>query len=253
MDFDQRCAEIVRQTELLAAAVEGADRATRIASCPDWNLGQLLNHIGTGHRWAEETVRTRADHPLPDEELRQPVDVPRPATWLADGARMLAATLREAGPDAQVFTPIPDGEPRAAFYARRFMNETTVHRADATMAAGGKFTVTPEVAHDALEEWLELGSLPAMLEYFPERRELLAPGRTIHLSPTDHAASWTVDLTGEVLGWHPGPPAGTATVTVAAPLADLLLMIYGRLPAETAQRSGDTEFLDRWLSLVSFG
>lgn len=252
MDFHERCAEIVRQTELLAATVEGADRTARVAACPEWNLGQLLDHVSTGHRWAEETVRTRADHWLPEDRLQNPVDTPRPASWLVDGATALVTTLREAGPDAKVFTPVPNGPPRAAFYARRFMNETLIHRADATFAAGGEFTVTPEVAHDAMEEWLELGELAQVLEQVPERRELLGPGRTIHLAPTDHPASWTVDLTGDHPAWRPGAPAHAA-VTAAAPLGDLLLMVYGRLPSDVADRTGDTVYLDRWLSLVGFG
>ncbi|MEV0071711.1 MULTISPECIES: maleylpyruvate isomerase family mycothiol-dependent enzyme [unclassified Amycolatopsis] len=252
MDFERRAAEIVAQTELLQATAKGADLATRIAACPDWSLGQLLNHVGAGHRYAEGIVRTRASEAPADDYLRNPGHEVRPGSWLTDGARALATTLREAGPDAEVWTPVPAGAPRAAFYARRFLHETAMHRADVTLALGRSFTLDGDVAHDILDEWLELGSLPVMFDYFPERRALQGPGHTIHLAPTDHAASWTVDLTGDLPAWHPGT-VGNPAVTVEAPLTDLLLIIYARVPATTAKLTGDTEFLGTWLSLVSFG
>jgi hypothetical protein len=195
---------------------------------------------------------------LPDYELRHLDSTTPPPSWLPDGARELADTLRTAGPDAQLVTPVPAGPPRAAFYARRFMNETALHRADATLAVGAEFTLDHDVAVDAMEEWLELGSLPVMLDYFPERRALLGEGRTIHLSPTDDQTDgaknegWTIDLTGDLLAWHQGKPA-KPTVTIKAPTTDLLLISYGRRPAKTAELTGDTEFLDFYLSQVSFG
>ena len=299
MDFAGQCAEIVQQTKLLAAAIDGADRTARVAACPDWNLAQLLDHVRSGHRWAEKIVRTRADHWLPDPALHHPNDTPPSAAELIAGATTLAATLLDAGPDALVFTPVPAGPPRAAFYARRFMNETTIHRADATLAAGKDFTVSPNVTHDAMAEWLTLGSLTHSLA--PGHRALLGPGRTIHLSPTDHDTSWTVDLTGEALSWHPGPPSAApstptsdstpsakpsappttattlsatttgdptpsakpspphttptppSTATLSGSLTDLLLIVYRRLPVDTVRLTGDTAFLDRWLSTVGFG
>jgi hypothetical protein len=52
--------------------------------------------------------------------------------------------------------PVPGGTTK--FYARRFAHETVIHRADATFAVGAQFTVDQEVAFDALDEWIELGS-----------------------------------------------------------------------------------------------
>lgn len=252
MDFERRVAGIVEQTALLRAAADGADRATRIAACPDWSLGQLLNHVGAGHRYAEEIVRTRNPEAPSDDYLRNPGDEVRPGEWLTAGAARLAATLRVAGPDAVVFTPVPAGPPRAAFHARRFLHETAMHRADVVLALGLPFELDAETAQDTMEEWLELGSLPVMLEYFPERRVLQGPGRSVHLAPTDHDGAWTVDLSGDLPTWRRGPVERPA-VTVEAPLTDLLLIIYGRAPASTANVVGDEDFLDRWLSLISFG
>ena len=78
------------------------------------------------------------------------------AEWLAEGAARLAATLREAGPDAPVWTPVPRSPATPTFYARRMAHETAIHRADATPAVGVGYELAGDVAADALDEWLEL-------------------------------------------------------------------------------------------------
>ncbi|MEV6371424.1 maleylpyruvate isomerase family mycothiol-dependent enzyme [Micromonospora musae] len=261
MGFDGWCDEILTQTRLLAAHLPGTDLRTPVPSCPGWTVGQLVRHVGAGHRWAEETVRTKAASPLPDTELRElsgHVDGD-PATlgpWLAEGAARLTEALRTTGPQTEVWTPIP-GRTDAAFYARRFAHETLVHRADAALALGVPFTADQEVAADALDEWMELDTLPVMLEIKPERRELLGPGRTLHLHAVDTApdlaAEWLVDLTGEVVTWRRAHEK--AAVAVRGPLIELLLTVYGRRPLGdgTVQVIGDRELLESWLAKVSFG
>jgi uncharacterized protein (TIGR03083 family) len=260
LDYDRYCAEIVEQTEALCSAMAGADLTTEVPSCPDWNVGQLLRHVGGVQRWAEETIRTRAVGPVPDEHYRDvsaythedPAEV---GPWLTEGARRLADTLREAGPGVRVWTPVPDGA--TDFYARRFTHETLVHRADAMLAVGAGFTAGPDIAIDAFDEWMELGSLPTHFEVHPWMRELLGPGRTLHFHATDTepeaAAEWVVDLTGEVITWRRAHEK--AAVAVRAPLTDLLLTVYRRLPVdrEAVEVLGDRELLDFWLERVSFG
>src|SRR6266540_1101317 len=111
MDFDRHCAEIVTQTELLAATIAGADLRTPVPSCPDWTLGMLLRHIGSGHRWAEDIVRTRTEASIHPDELRKLVgddSGEAPVEWLVEGAHLIAETLRAAGPDQEVWTPFDD-------------------------------------------------------------------------------------------------------------------------------------------------
>ena len=112
--------------------------------------------------------------------------------WLAEGAAQLAAALREAGPGTPVWTPIASGT--TDFHARRFTHETLIHRADAALAVGAGYQADPDVAADAIDEWLYLSSHPIHLEYHPEVRELLGPGRTLHFHATDTppeaAAEW---------------------------------------------------------------
>jgi uncharacterized protein (TIGR03083 family) len=260
LSYDRYCGEIVAQTDLLRSRIEGADLTAPVPSCPGWNLGQLLRHLGGAHRWAETIVRTRATQPLPDDHFRDlsgytDEDPAVLGPWLAEGAAQLADTLRGAGPDAEMWTAVP-GE-TAMFWARRFAHETLIHRADATLALGAEFTVDEEVALDALDEWMELGSLPQMFEFHPEQRELLGPGRTLHFHATDTApeaaAEWLIDLTGDAIVWRRAHEK--AAVAVRGPLTGLLLVVYRRGPArsEGIEVLGDSQLLNFWLERVSFG
>ena len=250
MDFDRHCAEIVTQTELLTSGLRTADLRASVPPCPGWSLGNLVRHIGGGHRWAEEIVRTRATEFRPDDQVRKldgDDSADLPAAWLLDGASRLAATLRAAGPDAALWTPFEYAT--TAFWARRFAHETLVHRADATLAAGVGFEVSPEMALDAIDEWVELDVNPAHFDLTPDKRDVLGPGRTVALEAPE--AAWFIDLTGEVITWRRGP--GEAAVTVRGSLTELLLMIYRRRSAAGLDVRGDEGLLRHWLGHVAFG
>ena len=250
MDFERHCTEIVTQTERLVADVAGADLRRPVPSCPGWTLGMLLRHIGGGHRWAAETVRVRPDDWLDDAILRKVEGDDTggvPAEWLLAGAHELADTLRDAGPDLEIFAPFDYD--RTAFWARRFANETVMHRADACLAAGVPFVVDPTMAVESIDEWMELDVHPLHFELTPEKREVLGPGRTIALQAPEGA--WFVDLTGDVITWRRG--AAEAAVTVQGTVTDLLLLIYGRIAPEAVEVTGDTALLDLWLRRSTFG
>jgi uncharacterized protein (TIGR03083 family) len=255
MDFTSRCTGIVTQTELLTTGVKGADLRARVPSCPDWTLGMLLRHIGGGHRWAEETVRTRATGFLPDDQLRK-LDADDsgevPVDWLLEGAHRFADTLLAAGPGRKVWTPL-ELHGTTSFWARRFANETLIHRADATLAAGTEFLVAEEAALDAVDEWMELDALPQHFEYNPKKRDLLGPGRSLSFEATDADAAWFVDLTGNVI--VSSRAHEKAAVTVRASLTDLLLAIYLRksVHSDGIEISGDKDLLEFWLGYISFG
>jgi len=259
LSYDRYCDEIAAQTGLLTSTIAGADLTVPVPSCPGWNAGQLLRHLGGGHRWAAEIVRARAARELP-EDFRDlsaftGEDPALVGPWLAEGAERLAETLREAGPGTPMWTPVPGGT--TDFYARRFTHETLIHRADATLAICAEYKADTDVALDAIDEWMELGSLPMHFEVHPQMRDLLGPGRTLHFHATDTepqaAAEWVVDLTGDAITWRRAHEK--AAVAVRAPLTDLLLLIYKRRPAsgENIEIFGDADLLGFWLERVSFG
>lgn len=260
VSYDRYCSEIVAQTALLARVIEGADLTMPVPSCPGWNVGQLLRHLGGGQRWAAEIVRTEAAQPPSDAYFRDlsayaNEDPTVLAPWLTESAALLAGTLRDAGPGATMWTPLPGRT--AHFYARRFTHETVIHRADAVLAVGVEYALGDEIALDAVDEWMELGSLPMHLDVNPRIRELLGPGRTVHLHATDMppeaAAEWLIDLTGDTITWRRA--RADAAVSVGGPLTDLLLVLYKRLPVRSdgIEIAGDAALLDFWLERVDFG
>jgi uncharacterized protein (TIGR03083 family) len=258
LTFERHCAEIVAQTDALRAYITPCADLTRpVPTCPGWNVSQLIRHVDGGHRWAAELVGTAAAEPTSDVQLRNlsgylDEDPASLDSALADGAAQLAAVLRTAGPDAQMWTPVSDGT--AAFYARRFTHETAVHRADAALALGADYALDGDVAVDAVDEWLELGSLPMHFNVHPWMRELLGPDRTIGLRATDVAdGDWLVDLNGDAIAWRRGAEAATAVVS--GPVTDLLLLIYRRRPAvgDGINIAGDAGLVHFWLERVAFG
>src|SRR5918995_1613610 len=122
----------------------------------------------------------------------------------------------------------------AAAWARRAANDVLVHRADAAGTVGAAFPVEPDLAADAIDEFLDLLSNPqvAGAEADPD-----GPGAagTVHLHATDTgpevASEWLVELGSPTFTWRHAHDK--ATVAVRGPIADVLLVAYRRLPPDT--------------------
>ncbi|WP_031467015.1 maleylpyruvate isomerase family mycothiol-dependent enzyme [Sciscionella sediminilitoris] len=258
MEFIEHCAQIGAQTERVRAALHGADPTVPVPSCPGWNLGQLIRHLGGAHRWVEATVRTRAREPLPEEDFafrdltafaHEDPSVLGP--WLTEGAERLTGTLLAAGPESPVWVPIP-GVPRtAAFFARRMAFETLIHGADALLALGQPVTIEPDIAAGALAEWLESITYPFQLERSPELRALLGNRHAVQLRASDTGGRWYIELGAERITVREGD--GPASVGLHGPITELLLALYRRRPIECVEVRGDQAFPERWLDLLAFG
>ncbi|GGX12294.1 maleylpyruvate isomerase family mycothiol-dependent enzyme [Streptomyces chryseus] len=251
------CDEIERQTDLLRAVLIDADLGAKVPSCPEWTLGHLARHVGGAHRWAEAIVRTKASEAVPEDQvpgITGPGDAEPAAldTWLEEGARKLADTLRAAGPQAKVWSWSADR--RAGFWARRMTHETVVHRADAALTAGIVFEVEPEVAADTVDEWLEIVAWRQSTGADEQAKELRGAGRTLHLHATDVPdAEWLIEFGEDGFTWRHAHER--ATVALRGPLADVLRVFHRRLPADSdrVEVLGDAQLLDFWLERATFG
>jgi uncharacterized protein (TIGR03083 family) len=260
---DRYCDAIELEVRRLRDVVtSGADLSATVPTCPDWSLERLVRHTGGALRWVELIVRTRARENVHDEQvplLEGPAAEGDPAAldaWLAETGEMLVAALREAGPDTKVWAWA--GDLSSGFWARRMTHELVIHRADATLAAGLPYEVAPDVAADAIDEWL------GIIEFVQRTRphdaaaaELRGPGRSIRLHATDTPpeldAEWVVELTEEGVVWRRDHEK--ATVALRGPLTDILLAFYRRLPLDDGRLEvlGERELLDFWLERATFG
>ncbi|MFM9367838.1 maleylpyruvate isomerase family mycothiol-dependent enzyme [Streptomyces sp. Da 82-17] len=240
-DLETYCTTLTEQTDLLSTHTRTADESLPVPTCPGWTLADLLRHVGDTYAWAERLVRTRAAGP---EHLTAGQTAPVTAAHLA-------ATLRAAGPDTELWSPAPPHSP--LFWARRMAVEATVHRYDADRALGIPYELDPATALIGLGEWVEMSTLPQAFPSADARRALLGPGRTIHLHATDTpdaAGEWLIDLTGEHGDDIPVRHAHEkAAVAVRAPAAELLLLMYGRrtLADDGVESFGDTALFEEWL------
>lgn len=230
---------ITREASAMAAAVDAA-RHRPVAACPGWDVADLAVHMGHVYRWCEEIVRTRATT-RPTQRWTCAVDDPGLGQWLLEGAASVSATLSDTDPDTAVWTMGPP--PTARFWSRRQAVESLVHRWDMETAAGGTPQMDAELATEGVGEMLEM-----FLPRVRRRSGVVGSGETIHLHRTDGPGEWFVRFAPEeveVTAEH-----AKADVALRGPAADLLLVLWRRLPPDTVQLFGDRAVIDRWEELV---
>jgi uncharacterized protein (TIGR03083 family) len=248
-------AQIEASTAAIAALVDGGDLTLPIPTCPEWTLRQLAIHVGRAHRWAAAITSTRSAEIIPFRSLadgRFPDDPAARARWLTAGAQRAVEAFAEAGED-QVWAfnnLVP-----ASFWARRMCHETLVHAADAQLAAGAGPDIAPQVAADAIDEWLTV--ISALADGGPDPRGgALAEGRVLHVHATDDgldgAGEWLISHGPDGVAVTPGHGKGDAALT--GPAATLLLVLLRRVPPGNRAVTifGDPAVVTRWLAGMSF-
>ncbi|MDT9687652.1 maleylpyruvate isomerase family mycothiol-dependent enzyme [Streptomyces sp. P9(2023)] len=248
---ERYCDEVEDHVRRFVATVRDADPATLVPTCPGWTLADLVRHHGTSHRWMDHLVRTKATARVRsgDVELDLP-DAPEayPA-WLERSAAAALETLRAADPDAPMWSLGPD--PHVRFFPRRLLHEAVVHLADAELALGLTPRVEPATAADGIDEFLE--NLPYVAWVAEPVAQLDLDGARLRLSALDTGVTWTLAFGGGGFTWQ-RRAEGPASTTVEASTGDLLLLLYGRVPADDPRYTltGDLALLDDWCAATAF-
>lgn len=249
MDY---AAAFLKENRAFSELFRDVDDATPVPTCPGWGLKQLLRHVGRGDRWAAQIVRDRLDTYLDPRSVEGGKPPPDPAdaiSWLQGGAQRLVDAVELSGVETPVWTFL--GTRPANWWVRRRLHEVAVHRADAAIALGRKFTLEPDIAADAITEWLERVAIQAGSdgEALP-----LEEGNTIHLHATDSGATseWTIGAAGGRIGFS--HEHGKGTVALRGSATELLLALVRRVPVgDTAvEVFGDDSVWSRWLEHTAF-
>lgn len=238
MDF---AAEFVDQNQGFVDVVLGADPATPVTTCPGWTLKQLFRHVGRGHRWAAQIIIDGTDvDPARVPNGKPPDDDDGARQWLLDGGQMLVDAAAVAGSGATAWTFIGPQPP--SWWVRRRLHEALVHRADAAIAVGADFVPRPELAADAISEWLDIALA----------RGVNLDGKSVHLHAHDEGlgerGEWTI-ADGSWSHAH-----GKGDVALRGPASDLLLATTRRVDiADTAVETiGDESVWRTWLDRTPF-
>lgn len=240
---------LATEGELFIAAAEQAGPDAEVPSCPGWRVRDLVTHQGHVHRWAtgflagplRERVPMGTD-PVPDGEL---------SGWLREGHRKLLTTLRGAPEDLECFTFLQGSPTARAFWARRQTHETTVHRADAELAAGkGPSGLTPIAAQAAADG---VDELVTGFHARPRSRVRSTEPRTLRLRFTDLPdTAWTLRITGEPLQAVRGA-AGPYDCEVSGTAEQLYLALWNRRELSGLPTEGDASLTRLWEETAGIG
>ncbi|MBO0866343.1 MAG: maleylpyruvate isomerase family mycothiol-dependent enzyme [Mycobacterium sp.] len=251
MDY---AAALFEQNRAFGDVIRSGDPSTPVPTCPDWTLQHLFRHVGRGDRWAAQIITDRADHfldPRTVEGGKPPPDPDDAILWLHAGPRRLIDAVEQAGLETPVWTFL--GTRPAYWWVRRRLHEATVHRADAALALGIEYTLAPELAADAISEWLERVAAE------PERDGTAPPlddGNTVHLHATDPglgvAGEWTIRADAGRITWSHDHGKGTVALRGAA--TDLLLAVVRRVAVADTDIAmfGDAAVWQKWLDHTPF-
>jgi uncharacterized protein (TIGR03083 family) len=234
MDHDRLLGSLRRDGAALLTAVRAAGPDAPVPMCPGWTAADLAWHIGEVHEFWGTIVADRLD--TPDAYVQSP----RPETFDATvtfaestGAALLDA-LQSTDPETPVWTWASDKS--AGFVLRRMAHETAVHRLDAERAAGREHTIDADLAADGIDEflceflvWVDAGAAPL--------------AGSVHLHCTDVAGEWLVR--GDDDGVTVTREHAKGDAAMRGPAADLLLVLWRRLPLDAVEVIGDRATAER--------
>lgn len=246
MDHLAACEALEDEVGRFADILRNVPMQAPVPSCPDWTITDLVFHLGTIHRWVEHLVRVRASARMPSSEMGLSAG-PADDAWIREGGNVLASTLRSTDPATPMWTWGADHH--VAFWSRRQLHETLVHRVDLEIAVGADSRVDPTIAADAIEEFLT--NLAPAATFSPNVRLLRGNGERLAVRATDTDAAWTILLTPAGFSVSAGCNGSVpAAVSLSGPALPLLLVLYRRQPlsTETITIEGDRQVADLWLA-----
>jgi uncharacterized protein (TIGR03083 family) len=244
METQQYLDQLAQNSERLADAAAAAGTGADVPTCPGWTVTDVLGHCVRGDAWArtiveqgragstERVLPTDTDPSLQGDAL---------IAAFREGARSLVDALGSVTPDTPVWT-FSSANRTASFWQRRRSQETSVHRYDTEVAAGTPSPLDASLAVDGIDEFLTV-FLPRLADNFGDVGDA-----TVHLHCTDVEGEWLVARRdGEVTVT---PEHAKGDVAARGSASDLLLFLWGRVPADALEVFGDPDLLGRFRQAI---
>lgn len=213
-----------------------------VKTCGDWTMRELLAHVGRVYRRAATAVEERATTEV--KWQAPPDDLSDVAEYLADALDDLVAALSGSDPDTPVWNWSEDNQ-TAQFWARRMAHESSVHRYDAQRALDLAQPVDADLAHDGLDELIDLIVPRVIVRDSPQ-----LPTGIFVFGATDDASQWCIRLEGDKI--ERLDITKEPDVTVQGTASALLLAAYGRVKWSSLEIVGDESLLDEWTAALRF-
>lgn len=229
------------------AASDERGLARAVPSCPDWTLLDLTHHLGSVYRWVRSHV-SRGVTSRPEKiraQIQEQSDLPGgvPAIqWWADEYNALLTLLDALDQQMPAWNWAPQAK-QVGFWHRRMAHETAVHRWDAQMAIGGVEPIEAKLAVDGVAEVLD-SWLPAGRRQGPRDRS-----GVVQLAATDVEHQWFLRLRGEGVALLDTDTLldtddHHTRVLARGTASDLQLALFGRVPFDVLEITGDTALLE---------
>lgn len=208
----------------ISRTIRTCDLATPISHLRRWKIRDVVAHLGGVHRWATRLVTTRStDGP---SFTKSKLNGSELCDWFDAGAHELLEALGAADREEACPNFSPGSANTIAWWLRRQMHETAVHRWDIERALDSTTAIDPNVAADGIDEFLDV------FVRTRGKQTLIAP---LRLSSTHPPRSWTLTLARK-----PGridvdlDDVVDPSSKLAGLPEDLLLWLWGRLSFEQA-------------------
>lgn len=222
---------IATESQRFIDAINAAEPDAPVPSCPDWNVADLLWHLGeVQHFWAA-IVGGRLLEPDTYEEPVRPDSMAGLHHFFQQSHTDLYNALDSTGDDVAAWSWFGANQ-TVGFTRRRQAHEALVHRYDAELSSGHISATDPTLATDGILEILEwfFGGAPGWADVTPT-------GPIGRIATTDTGAGWLV----QIQRWS-GTSPDTGTTYDDEPV---LTILDGGDPS--FRISGDATTLHQWI------
>jgi uncharacterized protein (TIGR03083 family) len=226
-----------------AAQVSGFNAP--VASCPGWNVGDLVFHVGKVQRWFHYMLETNGADPKGSLRAAKPETDASMVDWFCEGAEVIENYLAGVSDTEPVWSFT--GGDAGRWAKRRQAQELLVHRFDAELAGGPVSAADATMCADGVDELLAI--------FVPRLKDKAQLTGTIHFHCTDTDGEWM--LTPQETGIEVTREHGKGDVALRAPAHVLLQVVWRRMSVDEAIASGAEVFgnrgaLDAFIDLSQF-